>query len=292
MFGPATTSSSTLVRPRAFTLIELLVCIGVIAVLVGLLAPALASARNSARTARELSAGQQLITAYMLYADDSRGFMLPGYVPPKWVDPSQPAPSPLVSAFDETGERVLGVPAQRYPWRILPYVDYNFAGLYKDERVLQRYRERSDFRYVVSLSPSFALNSVFCGGDYDRFGFNDLALRTWGSFYLTRLDQSQRPSQVLAFATARGVNPDGDETLPGYFRADPPYTRVRVWLSSPPEANPDALPGQFGNLDYRHAGKAAILMLDGHAELAKFQTLDDMRRWSDRAMRSDWTIGN
>lgn len=277
---------------RAFTLIELLVCIGVIAVLVGILAPALASARNTARMSRELSAGQQLITAYTLYADDAKGFLLPGYVPPKWVDPNQPLGTPLVSAMDETGERVLGVPAQRYPWRILPYVDYNFSGLYKDESVLRRYRERDDFRYVVSLSPSFALNSTFCGGDYDRFGFNDLALRTWGPFYLSRLDQAQRPAQVIAFVTARGVNPDGDESLPGYFRADPPNTRVRVWQTTPPESMPEALPGQYGNVDYRYANKAAALQLDGHAELSTFKALDDMRRWSDRAGRADWMIGN
>ncbi len=283
-----------MVRRRAFTLIELLVVIAVIALLVALLLPALAKARGAARTARELSAGQHLMTAYTLYADDSRGALIPGYCPPEWVDPPTANPIPGVlslSVLDEAGQPVYGVPAQRYPWRLAPYMQYDFGGLYKDENVLRRYLERPDFQYVISLSPSFGLNSTFCGGDADRSGFNAVAARNFGSFYVTRIDQPVRPSRQIVFASCKGVNPDGGALVPGFFRAEGPYTRTRLWLTTPPVQNPDALPVQFGNLDYRHEGRAAVMHFDSHAELAEFRALDDMTRWASAASRADWSIG-
>lgn len=51
-----------------FTLIELLVCIAVIALLIGLLVPALAGARESARTAVCMSNQRQLAVAWSMYA--------------------------------------------------------------------------------------------------------------------------------------------------------------------------------------------------------------------------------
>ncbi|WP_432799494.1 prepilin-type N-terminal cleavage/methylation domain-containing protein [Poriferisphaera sp. WC338] len=56
----------------AFTLIELLVVISIIALLIGILLPALSAARNTARTISCASNMRQVTTALLIYATDNR----------------------------------------------------------------------------------------------------------------------------------------------------------------------------------------------------------------------------
>lgn len=281
-------------RVPGFTLIELLLVISIIALLIALLIPGLSQARKVCFQARELSAAQQLISAFAMYADDNKSAVLPGYPTATMVS------GPMI-VTDESGERITGEVAQRYPWRLAPYLDYNFRGLYKDYRLLTHLRDAEpeyismgvDYRYVVSLFPSLGMNTAFIGGSAHHLGFNPSALGMYGKFYITRIDEPQRTDKLIVFCSARA---EAQAALPGlappqgYFRVDSPYLLARNWQAT---YDPNApYPGtNSGFVACRYSGKAVTSLFDGHAATINWDDLQDMRRWADRATNPTWRLG-
>jgi len=71
-------------RKRGFTLVEILVVIGIIAVMIGILLPALSKAQRTARMTSCLSNQHQLVLALLMYCQENQSYFPGGSGMAKW----------------------------------------------------------------------------------------------------------------------------------------------------------------------------------------------------------------
>src|SRR4051812_16350418 len=104
---------------RGFTLVELLVVIGIIALLISVLLPALGAARRQAATVKCAAALREIGNAMHMYAIDNKG----------WYPPSQIQP-PLSGRTDGFNVATYEVNGIVYPNSGVGAYWFNFIGKY------------------------------------------------------------------------------------------------------------------------------------------------------------------
>ena len=105
---------------KAFTIVEILVVVGIIALLLGMLLPALSGAKKRSNKTKELNAIRQIGLGWTLYANANNDKLLPGYldfdVQQRWR---------VAYEYPNHWDIPAGDLAGPWTWRLLPYLENN-----------------------------------------------------------------------------------------------------------------------------------------------------------------------
>lgn len=226
---------------RAFTLVELLVVVGIIALLVSILIPALSQAREAADKTLCATNLHGLSLANSLYANDYDGFYAPGASDMSGLSPG---------LFRWHGYRAtLNDPFDASQGPLSPYF---LAG---------KMKQCPSYEDFVDTAGSAAVYEAGTGG----YGYNKdyVGSRTrWGGHITTgaRSVEIRRPTKTIMFAdAAMARGGPGGEYLIEYSFIQPPYflngQKVeRLWGLAVP------------SMHFRHGGTANIAYCDGHVD--------------------------
>lgn len=228
-------------RVRSFSLIEVLVCVGVIAILLGILVPGLAGARAESRRVKCGSNLRQLGQAFHMYAGDYRGRAMPlAYTLPEIVGDGPPVYWWGTNGRDGVDH------ARGFVW---PYLrsELRTAGVYEcPDQPWGSYIPQGAAKAVTS---TYGYNGYFLCPPHTPGWAYYIGRQPWQN-----VDALAQPQRLFVFAdTAIDLGqgrPQNDALL------DPPYLyRNGEWKRN---LSPTTC--------FRHSGRSGVVLADGHVE--------------------------
>jgi len=238
-------------RRGGFTLIELLVSISIIALLLGLLLPALGSARETGRSAVCLSNLRQLALANSAYAEDAGGFYVPasedifvGLGGTKRWHGERNAPGTATNIDDNTFDPTRG-----------PLADY--LGTTGEVRFCPTFDGMIDHHTAETSfeagTGGYGYNRAFIGGRNDLYGASPQAAR-----HTARTDDPAKPVETAMFTDAAFFKFDnGSSRLIEYSFSETPFTQQ--FPGPPSTLRP------IPSIHFRHHSQTHAVWADAHA---------------------------
>lgn len=214
---------------RGFSLIELLVVIALVALLVGILLPALGRAKESAAGTVCMNAMRQVTFAALMYTDDAEG-VLPSSGATAFAATGPGAGPPVVSTFDHGA----------WLFALEPYLSSELRAFSRCPSDLSPHFERplpgTSHLRQVSYGANFFVSGRLTG--YERFG---------------RLANVPRPAMTSWLAELAET---GDHATSDHIHAE-------LWPTDPANKPRQQI------ADARHNGSANWSFLDGHARSSR-----------------------
>jgi prepilin-type N-terminal cleavage/methylation domain-containing protein/prepilin-type processing-associated H-X9-DG protein len=187
--------------PRGFTLVELLVVIGIIALLISILLPALNTARQQALSVKCLSNMRQLGNAFAMYVIDNKGWM-----------PSCDTNGPIsFTNFYDSGRNPQWPAGPTFKLTWVGWVDAGPTEAALEDGTLWKYVKNNKIYkcpadYNDYRNRSYSMNGLLCTGGQDAF--YAYSLDPWKIYKVTQVRDA---SKTIAFAEEadpqKGNNP-------------------------------------------------------------------------------------